>query len=822
MRTVPRQLLAIISIIAAISFGGLTFVPAAVASPTTFTVNSVGDGADANAGDGLCDVGEGECTLRAAIEEANANAGADTIEFNIPGTGVHTIEVPAGEDFPLISDSVTIDGFTQPGSAENTAASPAPNNAIYTIEVVRGAGEFDEDAVGLNIDADDSVIQGISIHDFGTDIYVSGDGEETSIENVTIKGNFIGTDPTGLRTSNQFESGIGISYADNTTVGGDSPDDRNIIGGGDTGVNSHGTHTFIYGNYIGVGRDGVTDLIEQVDPVSGGNGIQQSFSLSPDESSYLTVGGPDSDQRNVIAGYDGLEINIMSSDNTIQGNYIGTDYTGVPNDNLVSGFGMVMTFNASGNLIGGDDPADANTIAGTGGVGVGVVSLNLESMSMVTTPINNAILGNSIFDVHVTGAYGFASTNAGIDLVQGTFEGDPDGAPNSFQFAGPTPNDDGDSDTGANNFMNAPILKTAQQIDDNLNVTFDLDVADSDSNQYRVEFFSNDVPTIFGTGPGQTYLGTTTVSNGANKTASLTLPGDLDITNKALSATVTPVLSTSPTGFGGTSEFAQNIEVGTAQDFDADGISDAIEDAAPNDGDANDDGIADSHQSTVTSFVSAASGVYTTFEIGNGCFSNGYVDSVASNTLGTDTGWDYPYGMTDFSLNCSAGDTVTINKYIYSSETDVEDFSIRKFNPNTDTFISADDIPGADPTIESTTVGGQHVIHLEYTLTDGQLGDDDLDANGIIVDPVGLAAVHVDSQQATNSGSSNNANLNTSNSTSAQGTLSSTGAHRVDDQTSTALWSLVLGLLLVALTRMRSRRLFNLRHLNIKFNFDFF
>ncbi|MEZ4755016.1 MAG: choice-of-anchor Q domain-containing protein [Bdellovibrionota bacterium] len=45
----------------------------------TFTVNSTQDVSDATPGNGVCDIGGGLCTLRAAIDEANATAAADTI-----------------------------------------------------------------------------------------------------------------------------------------------------------------------------------------------------------------------------------------------------------------------------------------------------------------------------------------------------------------------------------------------------------------------------------------------------------------------------------------------------------------------------------------------------------------------------------------------------------------------------------------------------------------------------------------------------------------------------------------------------------------------
>src|SRR3712207_1629094 len=75
---------------------------------TTFTVNSTADTGDATP-DGSCD----SCTLREAIQEANAAAGAETINFDIPGTGVHTIS-PASHLPAITAGQVTIDGYTQP------------------------------------------------------------------------------------------------------------------------------------------------------------------------------------------------------------------------------------------------------------------------------------------------------------------------------------------------------------------------------------------------------------------------------------------------------------------------------------------------------------------------------------------------------------------------------------------------------------------------------------------------------------------------------------------------------------------------------------
>jgi len=55
---------------------------------TTFAVNSSVDAPDANIGDGICATSTGECTLRAAVDEANALLGMDTITFLVPSVSL--------------------------------------------------------------------------------------------------------------------------------------------------------------------------------------------------------------------------------------------------------------------------------------------------------------------------------------------------------------------------------------------------------------------------------------------------------------------------------------------------------------------------------------------------------------------------------------------------------------------------------------------------------------------------------------------------------------------------------------------------------------
>src|SRR5262249_26820135 len=87
-----------------------------LAHGATFTVDDVADAVDAVPGDGICQTVAGVCSLRAAIQEANALPGADRIECLDKLTGTVTLAIPgAGEDLGAtgdldIRDDLTIDG----------------------------------------------------------------------------------------------------------------------------------------------------------------------------------------------------------------------------------------------------------------------------------------------------------------------------------------------------------------------------------------------------------------------------------------------------------------------------------------------------------------------------------------------------------------------------------------------------------------------------------------------------------------------------------------------------------------------------------------
>lgn len=83
----------------------------APAQAATITVNALTDAADATAGDGVCETAaaNGVCTLRAAIQESNANAEPDTINFSVTGT------ITVASNLPAITAELAINGQS-PGS----------------------------------------------------------------------------------------------------------------------------------------------------------------------------------------------------------------------------------------------------------------------------------------------------------------------------------------------------------------------------------------------------------------------------------------------------------------------------------------------------------------------------------------------------------------------------------------------------------------------------------------------------------------------------------------------------------------------------------
>ena len=175
----------------------------------------------------------GTGSLRQAILDANATVGPDNIVFNIPGAGVHTINLLLA--LPEIKDPAVIDATTQPGYA-----------GTPLIEL-NGAGVGNNQA-GFRITAGNSTIRGFVLNRFTNGlsaILISTNGSNV------IQANYIGLNSAGtLRSGNSV--GIIISNSSNNLIGGTTPATRNVISGSSfDGISMTGSNNQIMGNFIG-------------------------------------------------------------------------------------------------------------------------------------------------------------------------------------------------------------------------------------------------------------------------------------------------------------------------------------------------------------------------------------------------------------------------------------------------------------------------------------------------------------------------------------------------------------------------------------------
>lgn len=324
-------------------------------SGATFTVNSVENSIDATPGDGFCETaaGNGVCTLRAAIQEANALPGADTITFSIsPDNPLNyrIIEVPWA--LPGITERLTIEGPNLGGSGASI--------------ILDGDGTF----AGLDVAADSCVIRKLTIRNFDIGI------KSVSTSGLLIVGNRIGKlgvsfpDPV----NGNAKEGIYLDSVIGAVIGGDTAADRNIISGnGQSGILAvDSASVVIKGNYIGTNEDGTTAL------PNGYEGIH----IAGSESTGNTIGGSTAARRNVISGNTGNGILLASNYNYVFGNYIGLDPSGtsaLPNGsdgiyiyaNPDSGQPPII-----GNQIGGTLAGQGNVISGNTSAGIHLYNAN--------------------------------------------------------------------------------------------------------------------------------------------------------------------------------------------------------------------------------------------------------------------------------------------------------------------------------------------------------------------------------------------------------------------------------------------------------------
>jgi hypothetical protein len=239
------------------------------------------------------------------------------------------------------------------------------------------------------------------------------------------------------------------------------------------------------------------------------------------------IGGTTLQERNIIAGaQDGMRLrDATATGNIIVGNFIGTGITGTETLGNTDD-GIDFGTAASNNRVGGAINGEGNIIANSAGDGI---EFRADSGT------SNAILGNYIY----------ANGQNGID----------------FNQDGVTANDSGDTDSGPNNLQNFPVISAVGT--DGTKIAIAGSLNSTAYTTLRLEFFANAAVDPSGYGEGQVFLGYTTVYTDASGNASFVTSFAKAIpAGHSISATAT--VMTAGGTYGSTSEFSLNVSAVSA------------------------------------------------------------------------------------------------------------------------------------------------------------------------------------------------------------------------------------------------------------------
>ena len=244
--------------------------------------------------DSTADFGHG--TLRQAILDANAAQGPDAIQFAIPGSGVQRIAPLT--PLPDITDTLSIAGTSQPGSALNTL--DVGDNAVLTVEL--DGSNAGLGAVGLRFvgGSAGSSVSGLIINRFESGVEVN------RADNVFVVGNFIGTDAVAAAALGNRSFGVHVVSGSGTRIGGPIPQLRNIISGNLAAgiqIEAPATGIRIEGNLIGTNAAGNAALGNRngITVLGTANVIDGTLEGPPSIIADVVVGGTFPGEGNLIA-----------------------------------------------------------------------------------------------------------------------------------------------------------------------------------------------------------------------------------------------------------------------------------------------------------------------------------------------------------------------------------------------------------------------------------------------------------------------------------------------------------------------------------------
>ncbi|MPM36057.1 hypothetical protein SDC9_82652 [bioreactor metagenome] len=192
-----------------------------------------------------------------------------------------------------------------------------------------------------------------------------------------VLGNLSGTDITGTQAYPNYDGIFVTDWGFYVTIGSTNPDERNITSGNNSiNMDSWGDHTRIIGNIIGLDITGTKAVKYD----------SESNLTLEDTAKNTIVGGTTLEERNIISGaQSGVTFSDTTSyQNSVIGNYIGTDITGTKAVGNRSGGGI---WACSHHRIGGTTEGEGNLISGNENGGTGLSGYGCS---------DNFILGNRI------------------------------------------------------------------------------------------------------------------------------------------------------------------------------------------------------------------------------------------------------------------------------------------------------------------------------------------------------------------------------------------------------------------------------------------
>lgn len=344
----------------------------------------------------------------------------NNINFNISVTYGPLYDIALTSPLPTITSPVVINGYSQFGASANTNGPGLGDNAVLNIEI--DGTSAGRGANGLVIPAGASTIRGLLIAHFATQS--SGNGGNgivlSSAGGNVIAGNFIGTNPAGSAATGIAGDDILIETgSSNNTVGGLTPQARNLLvnnnAGGSSlgaGVDIEGTSAnLVVGNFLGTDATGTKALAGGTDAM----GV-----LIAAGATNNTVGGITAAARNLISGNSGSGVQVgatsdmsFTSGNVVAGNDIGTDVTGLlplgngagssPAGDGVDLIGVHSVFNT----VGGSTAAAGNLISANAydGIYVDYAAYNNLEFNLIGADaarnLGDKSMGNSDYGVEI-------------------------------------------------------------------------------------------------------------------------------------------------------------------------------------------------------------------------------------------------------------------------------------------------------------------------------------------------------------------------------------------------------------------------------------